>query len=137
MAIRIKPRQTIKIKPIDLQPKKALGVRLPFAKNGSPFILNYTTKDQLKSNLLNVLLTNPGERFNEPLFGVGIYNQIFVQEVDTETLKNRIQNQTNIFAPEVEIVNLEIGQKEHDVEIKVIYRILANNAMDALTITLK
>ena len=137
MAIRVKPRQVIEIKPIDLQPKKALGVRLPFAKNGSPFILNYTTKDQLKSNLLNILLTNPGERFNEPLFGVGIYNQIFVQEVDSETLKNRIQNQTSLFAPEVEIVNLEIGQREHVVEIKVIYRILANNAMDAITITLK
>ena len=137
MALRYKPRQTIEIKPIDLQPKKALGVRLPFAKIGSPFISNYTTKDQLKSNLLNILLTNPGERFNEPLFGVGIYNQLFVQEVDSETLKNRIQNQTNLFAPEVEIVNLEIGQREHNVEIKVVYRILANNAMDAITITLK
>ena len=73
MAIRFKPRETIEIKPIDLQPKKALGVRLPFASVGSPFTLNYTTKDQVKSNIINVLLTNPGERINEPLFGVGIY----------------------------------------------------------------
>ena len=137
MAIRFKPRETIEIKPIDLQPKKALGLRLPFTKTGNPFSLNYTTKDQLKSNLLNLLLTNPGERFNEPLFGVGIYDQLFVQEVDAKILKERIQNQTSLFVPEVETINIEISQTEHNVEIKVIYRILANNAMDAITITLK
>lgn len=136
MAIRFKPRETIEIKPIDLQPKKALGVRLPFASVGSPFILNYTTKDQIKSNLINILLTNPGERFNEPLFGVGIYDQLFKQEVNAETLKERIKRQTELFAPEVEVENLEISQNEHTVDINIIYRLLANNAMDAVTITL-
>jgi phage baseplate assembly protein W len=136
MAIRFKPRETIEIKPIDLQPKKALGVRLPFGSVGNPFILNYTTMDQVKSNLINMLLTNPGERFNEPLFGVGIYDQLFKQKIDTETLRERIQRQTELFVPEVEVINLEITQNDHDVEIKVIYRLLANNAMDAVTITL-
>lgn len=136
MAIRFKPRETIEIKPIDLQPKKALGVRLPFASIGNPFVLNYTTKDQVKSNIINVLLTNPGERINEPLFGVGIYDQIFKQEVNPETLKARIQRQTELFVPEVEIENLEISQNEHIVSINVIYRLLANNAMDAITLTL-
>jgi len=136
MAIRFKPRETIEIKPIDLQPKKALGVRLPFASFGNPFILNYTTKDQIKSNIINVLLTNPGERINEPLFGVGIYDQLFKQEVNAETLKARIQRQTELFVPEVEIENLEISQNEHIVSINVIYRLLANNAMDAITLTL-
>ena len=136
MAIRFKPRETIEIKPIDLQPKKALGIRLPFASFGNPFILNYTTKDQVKSNIINVLLTNPGERINEPLFGVGIYDQIFKQEVNSETLKARIQKQTELFVPEVKIENLEISQNEHIVNINVIYRLLANNAMDAITLTL-
>jgi len=112
MAINFKPRQTIEIKPIDLQPKKALGVRLPFASTGSPFILNYTTMDQVKSNLINLLLTNPGERFNEPLFGVGIYDQLFKQKVDSETLKNKINRQTELFVPEVEVANLKISQVE-------------------------
>ena len=136
MAIRFKPRETIEIKTIDLQPKKALGLRLPFATVGSPFILNYTTKDQIKSNLINVILTNPGERFNEPLFGVGIYDQLFKQEINSETLKSRIQNQTKLFIPEIEVENLDINQKEHTVYIKVIYKLLANNSMDAVTITL-
>lgn len=136
MAIRFKPRETIEIKPIDLQPKKALGVRLPFASSGSPFILNYTTNDQVKSNIINVLLTNPGERINEPLFGVGIYDQLFKQEVNAETLKARIQRQTELFVPEVEIENLEVSQNDHIVNINIIYRLLANNAIDTITLTL-
>jgi phage baseplate assembly protein W len=136
MAIRFKPRQTVKIKTIDLQPKKALGVRLPFASSGSPFILNYTTMDQVKSNLINLLLTNPGERFNEPLFGVGIYDQLFKQKVNAETLRNKINRQTELFVPEVEVVNIKIAQNDHDVTIEIVYRLLANNAMDAITLNL-
>ena len=41
-----------------------------------------------------------------------------------------------MFAPEVEVENLEISQNEHTVDINIIYRLLANNAMDAVTITL-
>lgn len=138
MAIRFKPRETIQIKPIDLAPtpKKALGVRIPFSTVGSPFTLNYTTKDQVKSNLINLLLTIPGERINQPTFGVGLYQLIFEQSVDPETLQQTIQRQTELFVPEVEIDNLVIDENEHQVTIEVIYRLLANNAMDALTLTL-
>ena len=138
MAIRFKPRETIQIKTIDLAPtpKKALGVRLPFAPIGNPFTLNYTTKDQVKSNIINLLLTTPGERINEPLFGVGLYAELFEYQTDPESLKQKIQSQTELFIPEVEIDNLVIDQNEHYVNIEVIYRLLANNAMDAVTLTL-
>ncbi len=116
--------------------KKALGIKIPFASIGDPFILNYTTKDQIKSNIINLLLTIPGERINEPTFGVGLHNLIFEQSVDPENLRQTIQRQTEIFIPEVEINNLVIEENEHNVTIEVIYRLLANNAMDALTLTL-
>lgn len=92
--------------------------------------------DQVKSNLINLLLTNPGERFNEPLFGVGIYNQLFKQKVNSEELKEKIKRQTELFVPEVEVLNLKIAQNEHYVTIEIIYQLLANNAMDAVTLTL-
>ena len=46
--------------PLDKQPRKAVGVAYPFtamAFSGSatPFKSNYTTKEQVKSNLLNLL----------------------------------------------------------------------------------
>jgi|TARA_R110001592_G_scaffold299728_3_gene570772 phage baseplate assembly protein W len=136
MAIKFKPRETIEIKSIDLQPKKALGVRLPFSPFGDPFTPNYTTRDQIKSNLVNMLLTNPGERFNEPTFGVGVFQQLFEQEINSEVLKTKIQRQTELFIPEIEVSQIQISQNEHKALFKVFYTILANNIIDAVTITL-
>jgi len=49
--------QTIRVNPLDLQKNIAIGVSLPFDK---PFTSTYTTKDQIKSNLVNLLLTDTG-----------------------------------------------------------------------------
>ena len=45
--------------PEDLNPRKALGVDIPF--NGEvAFSSNFLTKDAIKNNLINYFLTNPG-----------------------------------------------------------------------------
>ena len=68
--------QTIRVNPLDLQKNIAIGVSLPF--NG-PAVFNstYTTKDQTKSNLINLLLTAKGERVLNPNFGCNIKKQLF------------------------------------------------------------
>ena len=45
--------------PNDLRPRVAIGVDLPFS-GPVAFIPNYQTKDAIKNNLVNFLLTNPG-----------------------------------------------------------------------------
>ena len=42
--------------PLDTQARKAIGVAIPFT-NRAVFTSNYTTKDQIKSNLINYLYT--------------------------------------------------------------------------------
>ena len=58
------------INPLDLPTKckVAVGVTLPF---DGPAVFNssYTTKVQVKSNLINLLLTNPGERLMNLILG--------------------------------------------------------------------
>ena len=90
MAIR--PRNPIKINPVDVKDKSAVGVRLPFGGKKSIFTLDYTTRDHVKSKLLNVLLTSPGERIKQPFFGAGLKNRLFEQQTETseEELKNYI-----------------------------------------------
>ena len=76
-------RRNIKINPIDLpqNDKVAVGVTFPF---DGPAVFNssYTTKEQVKSNLINLLLTTPGERLMNPTFGVGIRNLLFEQVIE-------------------------------------------------------
>ena len=67
-----------KIYPIDLNPSKAVGVSLPF--NGSAvFKPTYTTKDAIRTNLINFLLTGQGERVFNPSYGAGIRKFVFEQ----------------------------------------------------------
>ena len=56
------------IVPIDLNPRKAVGVSIPFNGN-AVFNSTYTTNNQIQSNLINFILTNKGERIQDPNFG--------------------------------------------------------------------
>ena len=69
------------INPLDRQPRKAIGVDLPFSGDGV-FNSTFQTKDALKVNLINYLLTNKGERPLNPSFGAGIRENI------TENIKS-------------------------------------------------
>jgi len=77
--------------PIDLLPDVAVGIKLPFiGKTGNLFELSYSTEEQAISNLKNLVLTRPGERILQPLFGTELQNALFEQNDDI--LKERIQN---------------------------------------------
>ena len=53
----------------DLNQNLTIGVAFPLDEINM-FKGTKTIKDQLKSNLLNLLLTDPGERVMQPKFGV-------------------------------------------------------------------
>ena len=78
------------IDPLDLTPSIGVGVALPFNGPGV-FNTNYTTEAQTKSNLINLVLTEPGERVYKPFFGVGLNSLLFEQSVSKEDLQEKIQ----------------------------------------------
>ena len=90
----------IRINPLDLNKNVAIGVAFPFNADGV-FNQTFTQKEQVKSNLINVLLTEPGERVNLPAFGVGLKNLLFETEIDTNSLEARIDNQVKLYIPEI------------------------------------
>ena len=135
----IKLRKSIKIAPVDIAEKNAVGVRLPFNKK-RVFTLDYTTKDHAKSKLLNVLLTSPGERINQPLFGAGLKNRLFEQqtEVSGENLRNYIIPQVKQFVPEIEIKNITLkdgGLQGHKLFVTVNYSLINNSEEDSVTLS--
>ena len=67
-----------KIYPIDQIARKAVGVSLPFNGN-AVFKSTFTTKDAVRSNLINFLLTNPQERVFNSAYGAGLRKYVFQQ----------------------------------------------------------
>jgi len=90
--------------PIDSVGRKAVGFGFPL--NGpAVFVPTFTTREQTKSNLINYLLTNRGERVFNPMFGADLRNLLFENVLDrtTDELQERIQNDIKNYFPQVDV----------------------------------
>ena len=98
-----------RIFPIDTKPSTAVGVALPF---NAPAVFNstYTTADAIKYNMINFFLTNPGERYLNPLFGAGLRNYIFEQitQGTLEYLKEDLQQRVAKNFPTVNVLEVDV-----------------------------
>tara|TARA_B100000287_G_C19966208_1_gene516565 strand:- start:47 stop:457 length:411 start_codon:yes stop_codon:yes gene_type:complete len=125
--------QQININPLDLNKNVAVGVVFPFDGN-AVFNSSYTTREQVKSNLINVLLTEPGERVYEPNFGVGLKKLLFENQIKEDELESRIKDQCAFYVPEIEITNLiiQLVPDNHTLYIRITYKFLTDNTNDSI-----
>ncbi len=127
--------QTIRVNPLDLQGNIAIGVSLPFNK---PFTSTYTTKDQIKSNLLNLLLTDIGERVMNPNFGTLLRRFLFegISGSNIEILRENILSSINIYIPQITVLEINIVPNidYNLVELGVNYILNISNTPDQVTV---
>ena len=125
--------QQININPLDLNDNIAIGVVFPLNGN-AVFNSSYTTQEQVKSNLINVLLTEPGERVMEPNFGVGLKKLLFENQIKEDELEGRIKDQCAFYVPEVDITNLiiQLIPDSHTLYIRLTYKFIINDEEDSI-----
>jgi phage baseplate assembly protein W len=128
-----------KINPIDLQPRRAVGFNLPFSSK-SVFTVNYETKDSIKYNLINYLLTGTGERYLNPEFGADIRNRLFDQmSPDTRLdIEMSIKQGIGKYFPRILINRLEVLAipDTNTIQITLNYSIQDTPIQDQLTINI-
>ncbi len=92
---------------LDLRPSTGIGVALPFDSPGV-FRTVYTTKEQLKYNIINFLLTDRRERIFNANFGANIRASLFEQitQETTDTLDDTIRTGLASYFPNVVITEL-------------------------------
>ena len=124
---------TRRISPLDINKNVSIGVAFPLDDNNM-FKGTQTLKEQVKSNLLNLLLTEQGERVNEPNFGVGLKHHLFEQNIDIDSLNTEINAQINFYIPEISLIDTDINflEDEHLLFIKITYSINSDNTVDAI-----
>lgn len=124
--------------PLDTQARKAIGVAIPFT-NRAVFTSNYTTKDQIKSNLINYLLTNRGERLMQPNFGANLREVVFEQinNQTTDFLKKRIQDGISQNFPQVVVNEILISNNESEnlIQITITYNVANFGISDEINLT--
>ena len=129
--------QTIRVNPLDLQKNIVIGVSLPFNAKGV-FNKTYSTKDQIKSNLINLLLTDKGERIMNPEFGADVRRSLFdnITESNIDLLRLKITDAVNIFIPEIQLGNIDIvpDSDYNTLDITISYRLIISNTPDQVTV---
>tara|TARA_B110000977_G_scaffold188387_1_gene256563 strand:+ start:730 stop:1140 length:411 start_codon:yes stop_codon:yes gene_type:complete len=119
--------------PNDTKPRVGIGVSLPF-NSGGVFTPNYTTKQAIKSNLINFFLTNVGERPGNPEFGGGLRNYIFTQitENNLEFLKEDVSEKIKIYFPNINIKELNVlsDPDTNKITVQVFYSLINTSIGD-------
>jgi len=102
-----------RISPLDINKNVTIGVAFPL-NEVNMFKGTTTVKEQIKSNLINLLLTEQGERINEPNFGVGLKKSLFEPNLNTEILKEKINTQINFYIPNINLLDVIFTQLEDE-----------------------
>jgi phage baseplate assembly protein W len=130
--------QTIRVNPLDLQKNIAIGVSLPFSK---PFTSTYTTKDQIKSNLINLLLTDVGERVMNPNFGCDLRRFLFegITETNMEAVAASLGNSISAFIPEINVTDIKVEptsetNTSNTLNLTISYYLIISNTPDQVTV---
>lgn len=126
-----------KINPLDLQARKAIGVNIPFS-SGDVFSSNYQSKDAIKNNIINFLLTGKGERFMNPNFGSGIRNLLFenINEGALDATSNSLRQELETYFPQIKINELTINPDtdRNAINITFAYQLRFTNIADTVSI---
>lgn len=128
----MRARKEYSYNPLDLDDNIAIGVQLPFGKNGGLFSLSYTTEQQSISNLKNLLLTRKGERPFQPEFGSDVYSLLFenIGSSLSDNLSQSLTDDINFWLPYIIIDNINIDAQPDNnyVRIELSFRVTEQGA---------
>jgi phage baseplate assembly protein W len=89
----------------------AYGITLPLKRGETGYFEQaFTSYDQAKSNLKNLLLTSEGERVMQPEFGVGLHRLLF-EQLDgnlEQKLEEVITNKVAFWLPYITIDTIDV-----------------------------
>jgi phage baseplate assembly protein W len=119
----------------------AYGITLPVQRgNTGYFNQAFSSFEQAKSNLKNLLLTKKGERVMQPNFGTGLHSLLFEQlddEFETK-LQETITKNVNYWLPYITIQQIDIQMTDemkdnHTAEMNIQFTV--GNQIDTQEIT--
>jgi len=121
----------------------AIGITLPIQITNVAFNQSYTTREQVRSNIVNLLKTKRGERIMQPDFGIGLESILFEPiDDDTQTrIQSEIENAISIWLPYVVIEDLVIDisdelRDRNTIDVSLSFSIVDNAELENVTFTI-
>jgi len=107
----------------------------PTYSTGDPvFNPTYTTTEQIKSNIINYVLTNKGERVLNPNFGSNLRRFIFenITESNLRALEIKLTNDITSNFPSVNVISITLtpAYESNAIQLDIVYSIYSNEAQN-------
>jgi phage baseplate assembly protein W len=127
-------RPTYTLNPQDVGQKRGIGINVLFNNGNNVFNQTFTTKEQVKSNLINYILTNKGEHFFDPQFGGDLRASLFEPDSNFDSITVRLEQEIYAYVPNIIINNIGIKKYSDENLVNLIIDYSINNQQDNLVI---
>jgi phage baseplate assembly protein W len=127
-------RPTYKLNPQDVGQPRGIGINVLFNNGTNVFNQTFTTKDQVKSNLINYILTDKGERLFNPTFGGNLRASLFQPDTDFDSVVARLETEIYAYVPNIIIRNIGIKKFSDENIVNIVLSYSINNQDDDLVI---
>jgi phage baseplate assembly protein W len=121
----------------------AYGITLPIQIGNTAFNQAFTSFEQVRSNIKNVLLTKRFERVMNPDFGSGLQELLFQQntEILTSDIEDVIRESVDRWLPYVTIESVDVNSTNelkdlNRLDVSISFRVSNNPNLESVTITL-
>lgn len=121
----------------------AIGITLPIQITNVAFNQSFTTREQVRSNIINLLKTKRGERVMQPEFGIGLESILF-EQIDEDTqirIQREIETTIATWLPYVVIEDLIVNisdelRDRNTIDISLSFSIVDNAELENVTFTI-
>lgn len=116
------------------------GLSFPFRVGSKGRVVLSTTTDvdlaHIKESITQILLTQKGERVNEPEFGAGLKQMVFenFDETIVGVISYKIEEALSIWEPRIEVTNVHVISEENKIEILVNFRVITSLLESSTTV---
>lgn len=129
----------MKVLKVNLDRNVVVGISLPF-DSSNVFPTTLSTREQIKSNILNFVLTNKGERLFRPEFGTNIRKSLFEPNINLHVLQDSVYSDiNNQFNNQIELEDVSIHSDINSETIRIIIQYILKSEFESdlinLTIT--
>lgn len=127
-------RPTYTLNPLDVGQKRGIGISILFNNETSVFNTTTTTKEQVKSNLVNYILTDKGERFFDPTFGGNLRASLFEPDTTFDSIAARLEQEIYAYVPNIIVRNIAVKKFSDQNTVNIVLDYSINNQDDNLVI---
>ena len=127
-------RPTYTLNPQDVGQKRGIGISVLFNNGNNVFNQTFTTKDQVKSNLINYILTNKGERLFNPTFGGDLRASLFNPDSSFDGIAASLEQEIYAYVPNIIIRNIAVKKFSDENIVNIVLDYSINNQDDNLVI---